>query len=131
MSLEEMQQELYKYLTLNCGFIAHYDINGFKGTYADKDFVTFVQNLKKHEEWHERCGYFDNPDSFLNEPYRDTGVKKVDINKYFLAEVTDKEPQIKKHFAELEDARLLELSEKTKVDYEALKKLNEMRLLRI
>jgi len=28
-----MTKELYEFLNLYCGFIAHYDINGFKATY--------------------------------------------------------------------------------------------------
>jgi len=29
-----MKNELYHFLNLYCGFIAHYDINGFKATYS-------------------------------------------------------------------------------------------------
>ena len=31
--INRMSKELYDFLTLYCGFIAHYDINGFKATY--------------------------------------------------------------------------------------------------
>ena len=29
-----MKDELYEFLTLHCGFIAHYNINGFKAAYS-------------------------------------------------------------------------------------------------
>ena len=33
-NIDKMNKELYEFLTLSCGFIAHYNIEGFKATYT-------------------------------------------------------------------------------------------------
>lgn len=41
-----MDKNLYEHLHLHCGYIAHYDINGFKATYSEpKDFLEFCENF--------------------------------------------------------------------------------------
>jgi len=38
--INRINKELYEFLHLNCGFIAHYDINGFKASYrSPRDFA--------------------------------------------------------------------------------------------
>ena len=41
-SLESMQKVAYNHYHLHCGFIAHYDINGFKAEYEGLEFLTFL-----------------------------------------------------------------------------------------
>lgn len=44
---EHFTKRIYNHLHLHCGFIAHYDINGFYTTYfeAGEDTQTFFENL--------------------------------------------------------------------------------------
>ena len=44
-----LQQPAYRILITHCGFIAHYDLNGFKATYRDHldDFVEFFLQAEK------------------------------------------------------------------------------------
>lgn len=46
-NIDRMSKELYHFLTLYYGFIAHYDINGFKATYrAPRDFAdVFIRHF--------------------------------------------------------------------------------------
>ncbi len=47
-NMERLQNKLYEFIHLNCGFIAHYDLSGFKHTYYDGDeFVRFLERLKE------------------------------------------------------------------------------------
>lgn len=39
LSQDKFTKRLYEHLHLHCGFIAHYDINGFYGTYFNGDYV--------------------------------------------------------------------------------------------
>lgn len=42
-----LQKKLYEFVHLHCGFIAHYDLHGFRHTYSDgDDFVSFLERLK-------------------------------------------------------------------------------------
>ncbi len=44
-----MDKNLYQHLNLHCGYIAHYDINGFRATYEDPhDFLRFCNYFIKH-----------------------------------------------------------------------------------
>lgn len=68
--LEPMHKDLYNFFHLRCGFIAHYDIGGFRGAYHEPEhFGYFLQKLKmeleedlKQAAWSEDCT--DNTDSF-------------------------------------------------------------------
>ncbi len=44
-SLESMKNPMYEYCHLHCGFIAHYDIHGFKHEYSDSRFIRFVEQF--------------------------------------------------------------------------------------
>lgn len=51
-SLESMNNQLYTFFNLYCGFIAHYNIHGFKHEYEGRRFVLFLEN-------------FTNPPSYI------------------------------------------------------------------
>lgn len=44
-SLESMKNPLYQHFNLYCGFIAHYNIDGFKYEYSDFRFLVFVKHF--------------------------------------------------------------------------------------
>ncbi len=59
-----MDKNLYEHLHLHCGYIAHYDINGFKATYNDpQDFLRFCEHFLKHNgqslRWPSMSDYAD------------------------------------------------------------------------
>ena len=74
-----MNKELYDFLTLNCGFIAHYDINGFKATYrAPRDFAdVFIRHFDREHR------YYSGTYACHQTPYKDTGLTKAEIKKEF------------------------------------------------
>ena len=74
-----MQRELYEFLHLHCGFIAHYDIHGFRATYSDpQDFAdVFIRHFDREHQYFSACY------ACHNEPYRDTGYTKAEIKKAF------------------------------------------------
>lgn len=41
----------YKYIYLANGFIAHYDINGFKGYYSNSDLTRAILNNENSNRW--------------------------------------------------------------------------------
>ena len=74
-----MNKELYEFFILHCGFIAHYDINGFKATYSrPRDFAeVFIRHFDSEHP------YFDGIYAYHNEPYKETGFTKADIKQEF------------------------------------------------
>lgn len=44
-SLESMNKTLYEFFHLYCGFIAHYNIHGFKDYYSGRGFLEFLNNF--------------------------------------------------------------------------------------
>lgn len=46
--LEKMDKNLYNHLHLHCGFIAHYDIHGFRAEYSGQEFRRFVQHFDQN-----------------------------------------------------------------------------------
>lgn len=59
-NMEPLQKKLYEFIHLNCGFIAHYNLQGFKSTYYDGDeFVEFLERLKQGCYVHN-CDLEDN-----------------------------------------------------------------------
>jgi hypothetical protein len=77
--IDRMNKELYDFLTLNCGFIAHYDINGFKTTYkAPRDFAdVFIRHFDREHR------YYNGTYACHQEPYKDTGLTKAEIKREF------------------------------------------------
>lgn len=74
-----MNKELYKFVTLYCGFIAHYDINGFKATYSHpRDFAeVFIRHFDRNHR------YFNGVYPCHEEPYKETGYTKAEIKQEF------------------------------------------------
>jgi hypothetical protein len=74
-----INSELYQFLTLHCGFIAHYDINGFKGTYSSpKDFAgVFIRHFERGHS------YFSDIYRCDEGPYKGTGYTKAEIKQEF------------------------------------------------
>jgi hypothetical protein len=89
-SIDKMNKELYQFLNLYCGFIAHYDINGFKDTYRNlRDFTdTFIRHFEKNHR------YFSQIYACHQEPYKDTGLTKAEIKKEFERIVDEHKDQI-------------------------------------
>jgi hypothetical protein len=77
--INRINKELYDFLNLNCGFIAHYDINGFKATYrSPMDFAeVFIKHFDPRHPYHSRTY------ACHQEPYKDTGLTKADIKREF------------------------------------------------
>ena len=77
--LSFMNSELYQFLTLHCGFIAHFNINGFKAAYSDpKDFAgVFIRHFDRGHS------YFCDISCCDEVPYRDTGYTKAEIKEEF------------------------------------------------
>jgi len=74
-----MNKELYQFLNLHCGFIAHYDINGFKAVYSPpKDFAeVFIRHFDREHR------YFNGVYPCHEEPYKETGYTKAEIKREF------------------------------------------------
>jgi hypothetical protein len=74
-----MNKELYQFLNLYCGFIAHYDINGFKAVYSPpKDFAeVFIRHFDREHR------YFNGVYPCHEEPYKETGYTKAEIKREF------------------------------------------------
>ena len=76
-----MAKELYEFLHLHCGFIVHYNIDGFKATYkGPRDFAdTFIRHFDPEHR------YFDGVYRCHEEPYKETGFTKAQIKEAFIA----------------------------------------------
>jgi hypothetical protein len=77
--INKMTRELYEFLTLHCGFIAHYNIRGFKSTYSPPN--EFADVFIRHFDKDHR--YFDGIYRCHEEPYKDTGFTKAEIKDEF------------------------------------------------
>jgi hypothetical protein len=80
-----MDKELYEFLHLHCGFIAHYNIYGFRETYAaPKDFAdVFIRHFDRDHRYF--CGNF----ACHQDPYQDTGYRKAEIKEEFFRIVNE------------------------------------------
>ena len=74
-----MNKELYQFLNLHCGFIAHYNINGFKAVYSPpKEFAeVFIRHFDREHR------YFNGVYPCHDEPYKETGYTKAEIKREF------------------------------------------------
>ena len=77
--IHRMNKELYDFLNLHCGFIAHYNIDGFKTTYrAPRDFAeVFIRHFDREHRYYTGIHACDES------PYKDTGLTKADIKREF------------------------------------------------
>jgi len=75
-----MQKELYEFLHLHCGFIAHYNMDGFKAAYkAPKDFEKiFIRHFDPEHR------YFDGVYKCHEAPYKETGFTRAEIKEAFI-----------------------------------------------
>jgi hypothetical protein len=82
--IDKMNKELYDFLNLICGFIAHYSIDGFKATYkAPRDFAeVFIRHFDREHRYYTGVHPCDES------PYKDTGLTKADIKRDFERIVT-------------------------------------------
>ena len=74
-----MNKEVYQFLNLYCGFIAHYNINGFKATYSRPE--SFAGVFIRHFDCEHR--YFNGIYPCHEEPYRETGYIYLNLKKEF------------------------------------------------
>ena len=74
-----MDKELYQFLNLYCGFIAHYNIYGFREAYAaPRDFAdVFIRHLDRDHRYF--CGNY----ACHSEPYQNSGFTKAEIKQEF------------------------------------------------
>jgi hypothetical protein len=88
--INRMNKELYTFLNLYCGFIAHYDINGFKATYqAPRDFAeVFIKHFDRNHPYYSRIY------ACHQELYKDTGLTKAEIKREFERIVDQHKDQI-------------------------------------
>ncbi len=77
--INNMTKELYNFLNLYCGFIAHYDINGFKSVYCTPK--QFADVFIRHFDCEHR--YFNGIYPYHEEPYNQTGFTKAEIKREF------------------------------------------------
>ena len=77
--IDRMHKELYEFLTLSCGFIAHYNIEGFKDTYRNpRNFAgVFIKHFDKEHRYYN--GIYPCHESH----YKDTGLTKAEIKREF------------------------------------------------
>ena len=99
--LSLMHKELYNFLIFNCGFIAHYNIHGFRDTYADpKEFADiFIRHFDR-----DHC-YFNSGYACHNVPYKDTGYTKNEIKEEFFRIVDSHKDSISKWVDDFERKR--------------------------
>ncbi|PGT83258.1 hypothetical protein [Bacillus sp. AFS040349] len=58
-SLDSMKNKLYEFFHLNCGFIAHYNIVGFKHEYSGHSFLRFLDQFTTppyYLSYRDECG---------------------------------------------------------------------------
>ncbi len=74
-----MGKELYEFLNLYCGFIAHCNIDGFKAIYkSPRDFAeVFIRHFDRGHR------YYSGIYSCHESPYKDTGMTKAQIRREF------------------------------------------------
>ena len=74
-----MKSELYQFLTLYCGFIAYFNLNGFKAAYREpKDFAgVFIRHFDRSHK------YFCNLSCCDEGIYKDTGYTRAEIKQEF------------------------------------------------
>ena len=74
-----MNKELYQFLNLYCGFIAHYNICGFRETYTPpREFAdVFIRHFDRDHRYF--CGNY----ACHSEPYQNTGFTKAELKEEF------------------------------------------------
>ncbi len=77
--IDRMNKELYEFLNLYCGFIAHCNIDGFKATYkSPRDFAeVFIRHFDRQHR------YYSGIYACHESPYKETGMTKAQIKGEF------------------------------------------------
>jgi hypothetical protein len=90
-----MGKELYEFLHLHCGFIAHYNMDGFKAAYAGpRDFSdAFIRHFDPDHR------YFDGVHRCDEEPYKDTEFTRAHIKEAFIR-IVEKNKNLISNWAE-------------------------------
>ena len=98
--ISKMNKTLYTHLNCHCGYIAHYDIHGFRDYYSGKSgFVNFLDEfISEHTQWW--CPQAD---------YRDINNAMFD---YFIGQYKQIKQEAIQEQANKEKAMLKELAEK-------------------
>ena len=109
-----MNKELYEFLTLSCGFIAHYNIEGFKATYrSPRDFAeVFIRHFDREHRYYQgiyRCH---------EEPYKDTGLTKAEVKREFEAVVERHKKEISQWASDIQRKERYSLYIKLKKEFE-------------
>jgi len=50
-NIEELNKTGYRFINLACGFIAHYDLYGFREFYRDNDLATDIRRNAHMNDW--------------------------------------------------------------------------------
>lgn len=109
-----MKRELYQFLNLHCGFIAHYDINGFKATYSrPRDFADVF--IRHFDSGHR---YFSGIYACHQEPYADTGFTKAEIKEAFFEIVETHKDAIAKWAAGCQRSERLNVYQMLKKEFQ-------------
>ena len=109
-----MNKELYSFLNLYCGFIAHYNIHGFRDTYtAPGDFAdVFIRHFDEDHRYF--CGNYNCHE----EAYQDTGYNKAQIKQEFFRIVDQHKEAIGKWADGVHRARRLAVFQSLKKEFE-------------
>ena len=90
--MSKLKNCAYTHLNLYCGFIAHYDLNGFIATYRNPgDFAQFLRYLYNQLD-EQMTIYLPNKSSFLydSKSYEDIPLAQVQTKLYdFLTPIID------------------------------------------
>lgn len=104
-NIHKMNKELYQFLTLHCGFIAHFDIGGFKATYSDP--MDFAEVFIRHFDPEHK--YFNPCYPCHDEPYKNTACSKADIKHEFIRIVDEHKAAIARWAADTKREELFQL----------------------
>ena len=112
--IDRMNKELYEFLHLHCGFIAHYDINGFKATYkSPRDFAeVFIRHFDREHRYYSRIY------SCHEEVYKETGFTKAQIKREFEKLVDHHKEEISRWAREVQKQERYALYLKLKEEFE-------------
>ena len=113
-NINAMNKELYQFLNLHCGFIAHYDINGFKSVYSPPK--EFTEVFIRHFDSEHR--YFSGIYHCHEDEYEDTGFTKAEIKREFFRIVDQHKDAISRWAKSKERSKRYELYLALKNEFE-------------
>jgi hypothetical protein len=109
-----MDKELYQFLNLYCGFIAHYNIYGFRETYTlPREFAdVFIRHFDRDHRYF--CGNY----ACHSEPYQNSGFTKAEIKQEFFRIVEEHKEAIGLWANGVERDKRYSLSQRLKDEFE-------------